>query len=77
VYLASPYVHPIFGVLLGCLASLHCYWFVLCVRILLTFLRTGRSEDTVNRTTAATAAGYQAKNNFLQEQSDKINIKED
>lgn len=48
VYMKSPYVIPIFGVLLSCLVLLHFYWWVLCMRILISFIKTGKSEDTIS-----------------------------
>jgi hypothetical protein len=48
VYVASPYVQPIFGFLLTCLFCLHIYWFILCVRILLNYVDKGVAEDLQN-----------------------------
>ena len=48
VYALSPYVQPIFGILLTCLLSLHIYWQYLMIGILLTYAKKGVAEDTVN-----------------------------
>jgi TLC domain len=44
----SPYVQPIYGLLLGCLAVMHVYWFILMQGIMFTFLFKGVADDTVN-----------------------------
>ena len=48
VYALSPYVQPIFGMLLACLLILHVYWQYLMIGILFTYAKKGVAEDTVN-----------------------------
>ncbi len=48
VYALSPYVQPIFGMLLTCLLTLHIYWQYLMIGILFTYAKKGVAEDTVN-----------------------------
>jgi len=45
VFAVSPYLKPIFGFLLFCLFILHVYWFVLCIKIMLAIILTGKTED--------------------------------
>jgi hypothetical protein len=48
VFALSPYVQPIFGMLLTCLLILHIYWQFLMIGILFTYAKKGVAEDTVN-----------------------------
>lgn len=48
VFTASPYVQPIFGILLSGLLLLHIYWLVLMLGILFTYFTKGVADDTVN-----------------------------
>lgn len=48
VYAGSPYLKPIFGLLLMCLLVLHVYWFFLCCKILSNFFTKGVAEDSAN-----------------------------
>jgi hypothetical protein len=45
LYVKSPYIQPIYGILLSCLFFLHIYWFILCVGILANFFTKGVAED--------------------------------
>jgi hypothetical protein len=53
VFALSPYVQPIFGMLLTCLLILHVYWQYLMIGILFTYAKKGVAEDTVNDLKAA------------------------
>ena len=48
VNFVSPYIQPVYGLLLGSLAVMHIYWFILMQGILLTYFFKGVAEDTVN-----------------------------
>jgi hypothetical protein len=50
VYAVSPYMQPIFGFLMTCLFILHCYWFVLFLKIISNYCKTGHTEDLANKT---------------------------
>jgi len=49
IYTISPYIMPIFGFLLSCLFVLHIYWFGLMIRILISLVAKGETEDISQR----------------------------
>ena len=54
INVVSPYIINIFGLLLWCLYALHIYWFILMMRILITFFKKGVAEDIVNKNKSTT-----------------------
>jgi len=46
----SPIILPFFTYLLTCLLVLHCYWFILFVKIFFKFVVSGSTEDSQEKT---------------------------